>query len=131
MNNQVRKIAVLAAAGVAAVLVLTACSRIVSNQPVVSGPNGVSAQTQSITLEQATPAEQTLAPLQGEPERVPAIAAPATTTKVEEKLAAPVPASAAETAKASEQVKSAEKAAAQEMHHCSGYDGSGYAGYDD
>jgi len=125
MNSRVKKIAMVATAGVAAAVVLTACSRVVNTQPVVGGPNGIAVQTQSTVLEQAAPAEEAIAPLQSESQQAPVIAAPATTSKVEEKPAAPasVPATAAESAKISEQVKSAEKAAAQTSHDCSGYGG--------
>lgn len=125
MNSRVKKIVMAATAGVAAVVVLTACSRVVSTQPVVGGPNGITVQTQSITLEQTqtAAARDTLAPLQRESEQAPVSVAPATTTEVEGKPAAPVPATAAESAKASEQVKSAEKAAAQADGPCNGYGG--------
>jgi hypothetical protein len=123
MNSRVKKIAMVAAAGVAVAMVLTACSRVVSTQPVVGGPNGITVQMQSTVLEQAAPVEEAIAPLQSESQQAPVSVSPATTTKVEEKPAAPVPATAAESAKASEQVKSAEKAAAQAQHHCSGYGG--------
>jgi len=115
MNKRVIKVI---AAGVGAALVLTACA--VSSRQIVTGPNGLTVQSFSLSPSQQTvlPAateERTTLPPVVVPERVtePAtLPAPATVKHVEQ-------AKPAEQAKTAEQVKTTENS--YKAHGCAGY----------
>jgi len=117
MNKRVIKVI---AAGVGAAFVLTACA--VSSRQIVTGPNGMTVQSFSLSPSQETvlPAvteERTTLPAVVVPDRV---AEPA-------KLPAPETVKHAEQAKSAEQTKTAEQAKATE----NSYKAYGCAGYGD
>jgi len=120
MNKRVIKVI---AAGVGAAFVLTACA--VSSRQIVTGPNGMTVQSFSLSPSQETvlPAvteERTTLPAAVVPDRV---AEPA-------KLPAPETVKHAEQAKSAEQAKTAEQAKATEKAADS-YKAYGCAGYGD
>ncbi len=117
MNKRVIKVI---AAGVGAAFVLTACA--VSGRQIVTGPNGLTVQSFSLS-----PSQETALPaVTEERTTLPAAVAP---ERVEAPAALPAPASV-EQAKAAEQAKTAEQAKATEKA-TSGYKAHGCAGYGD